>query len=457
MSTQKNSDQQLHRVLEERHINLMALGAAIGVGLFLGSATAIKMAGPAVIIAYGLGGAVIFFMMRALGEMAIHNPVAGSFSRYATDYLGPLPGYITGWNYWLLWLITCMTEIVAVGVYMGYWYPDVQPWIWGMAALAIMASINFIAVRAFGEFEFWFALIKISAIVLMIIMSLGIILFGIGNDGVAMGFSNMWANGGFMPNGWDGVLRSLQIVMFAYVGVEMIGLTAGEAKNPEKSLARAVDSVFWRILIFYIISLTMIMSIYPWNEITSDKSPFVMIFERMGIPAAAGVINFVVLTAALSSCNSGIFSTGRMLFSLAQQKQALPMFDGLNRKGIPGVAILASVLILGASVLASYQAAEDTFLLLTSASTFCAVWTWLTILISQLGFRRQLNPQELKVLKYKVPLYPLGSYFAILFLLTVVVMIAFSPQWISLVLGLAWVAFLVVMYYVMGYHKRAKQ
>lgn len=248
----QDSQQNLHRGLEERHINLMALGAAIGVGLFLGSAKAIQMAGPAIMVSYALGGFAIFLIMRALGEMAIHDPVAGSFSRYAQNYLGPLAGYLTGWNYWFLWIVTCMAEITAVGVYMGVWFPGVSSWVWALSALVIMGSVNFIAVKAYGEFEFWFALIKIVTIVLMIISSLGMILFGFGNGGVATGIAHLWQHGGFMPNGVQGILMSMQMVMFAYLGVEMIGLTAGEAKNPRKTLARAVDSVFWRILIFYV-------------------------------------------------------------------------------------------------------------------------------------------------------------------------------------------------------------
>ena len=301
------NNQELHRGLEERHITLMSLGACIGVGLFLGSAQTIELAGPAILIAYVIAGAMMFIIMRALGEMAIQNPVAGSFSRYAQEYLGPLAGFLTGWNYWFLWVVTCMAEITAVGVYMDLWFPDVPRWIWALAALVIMTLVNLITVKAYGEFEFWFALIKIVAIIAMIVIGLMIILFGFGNGGIATGISNLWKHGGFAPNGIKGILMSLQMVMFAYLGIEMLGVTAGEAKNPEKTISRAVNSVFWRILIFYVGALFVIMSIYPWNEIGTSGSPFVMTFEKIGIRQAAGIINFVVLTAALSSCNSGIF------------------------------------------------------------------------------------------------------------------------------------------------------
>ncbi|KMN32339.1 D-alanine/D-serine/glycine permease [Chromobacterium sp. LK1] len=448
----------LHRGLEERHINLMALGATIGVGLFLGSATAIKMAGPAIMLAYALGGFAIFLIMRALGEMAIHNPVAGSFSRYALDYLGPLAGYLTGWNYWFLWLVTCMAEITAVGVYMGIWFPDVPAWYWALAALVAMGGVNFIAVKAYGEFEFWFALIKIVTIVLMIIGGLGMIVFGLGHGGVATGISNLWSHGGFMPNGFSGVLMSLQMVMFAYLGVEMLGLTAGEAKNPKKALARAVDSVFWRILIFYIGALFVILAIYPWNELGTRGSPFVLTFEQLGIPAAAGIINFVVLTAALSSCNSGIFSTGRMLYNLAQQQQALPIFAKVSRQGVPVFALLMSVFALLMGVLLNYLAPKEVFTWLTAISTFGAIWTWVIILLAQLRFRRTLSREQLATLAYKMPFWPYGSYIAMGFLVLVVGLMAYFPDTrIALIIGPGWLAFLVVAYYLLGYNKRSAE
>lgn len=445
----------LQRGLEERHINLMALGAAIGVGLFLGSASAIKMAGPAIMISYALGGVAIFLIMRALGEMAIHNPVAGSFSRYAQNYIGPLAGYLTGWNYWFLWIVTCMAEITAVGVYMGVWFPDVPHWIWALSALLMMGSLNFIAVKAYGEFEFWFALIKIVTIVLMIVSSIGMIAFGIGNGGIATGISNLWSHGGFMPHGVKGILMSMQMVMFAYLGVEMIGLTAGEAKNPKKTLARAVDSVFWRILIFYVGALFVVMSIYPWDQIGTAGSPFVMTFEKMGIPAAAGIINFVVLTAALSSCNSGIFSTGRMLYNLAQQGQALPMFGKVGKNGVPNMAVLISVAMLLGGVLLNYIAPKEVFTWLTAISTFGAVWTWAVILVSQLKFRRMLTPGQVAKLEHRMPFFPYGSYIALAFLLLVIGLMAYFPETrIALIIGPGWLVLLVALYYLLGYHRQ---
>ncbi len=448
--------QELHRGLEQRHVTLMSLGAAIGVGLFLGSATAIKLAGPAILFAYALGGGVLFFIMRALGEMAVQNPVAGSFSRYAKDYLGPLAGYITGWNYWFLWVVTCMAEITAVGVYMKLWYPDVPGWIWALAALIAMASVNLITVKAYGEFEFWFALIKIVAIIAMILIGLGVIIFGFGNGGVATGISNLWSHGGFAPNGIKGVLMSLQMVMFAYLGIEMIGVTAGEVKNPEKVLVRAINTVFWRILLFYVGALFVIMSIYPWNEIGTSGSPFVLTFEKIGIGQAAGIINFVVLTAALSSCNSGIFSTGRMLFNLAQQDQAPKAFNKISKGGVPSFAILASAGALLIGVALNYLVPEKVFIWVTSISTFGAIWTWAVILLSQIKYRKQLSKEERANLKYKMPLWPYGSYVALAFLALVIGLMAYFPDTrIALFVGPLWIALLVAIYYGKGFNKSA--
>ncbi|MBY0148868.1 amino acid permease [Neobacillus niacini] len=454
---QKNANQ-LQRGLEERHITLMSLGAAIGVGLFLGSATAIKLAGPGIILGYAFAGMIMFFIMRALGEMAIQKPVAGSFSQYARDYLGALPGFLTGWNYWFLWVVTCMAEITAAGIYMEYWFPEVPRWIWALAALVIMASVNFLNVKAYGELEFWFALIKIVTIIFMIVSGLGMIVLGIGNGGIATGISNLWENGGILPNGITGVLMSLQMVMFAFLGIEMIGITAGEVKNPEKTLSRAIDTVFWRILIFYVGALFVIMSIYPWTEIGAQGSPFVLTFDKLGIPAAAGIINFVVLTAALSSCNGGIFSTARMLFNLAENDEAPKGLGKLNKNGVPSKAVLVTAGALLVGVVLNYLVPAKVFTWVTAISTFGAIWTWSMILLSQIKYRKGLTDTQLRGLKYKMPLYPFTSYFSLAFLLLVVGLMAFFPDTrIALIVGPLWLGILTAFYYGKGYHKRGKQ
>ena len=443
---------ELQRGLEARHITLMSLGAAIGVGLFLGSAGAIKLAGPAVLLTYALGGIFIFFMMRALGEIATDHPVAGSFSRYAQELLGPLAGFLTGWNYWFLWIVTCMAEITAAGIYMQLWFPDSPKWMWALFALILMTAINLIAAKAFGEMEFWFAMIKIVAIIFMIVLGLALILFGFGNDGVALGFSNLWSHGGFMPNGFSGVIAALPIVMFAYLGVEMIGVTAGEAKNPKKVIPRAINTVLIRILIFYIGALTVIMAIYPWNQITDGNSPFVMMFENVGIRYATGIINFVVLTAALSSCNSGIFSTGRMLFNLSHQKQAPKIFGKVGKTGVPTNAIYMSAIVLLIGVALNYFVDENVFTYITSVSTFGAVFTWIMILVTQIKYRQTLSTEQVNKLSFKMFLYPYISYISIVFFLFVVILMAFNEGTrIALIVGPIWMIFLLVLYF--GYYK----
>ena len=452
-----NNAENLNRGLKQRHITLMSLGSAIGVGLFLGSASAIKLAGPSILFGYIIAGLAIFFIMRALGEMAIEQPVAGSFSKYAHDYLGPLAGFITGWNYWFLWVVTCMAEITAAGIYMEYWFPGTPRWVWALIALVLMSALNFLSVKVYGELEFWFALIKIVTIICMIVIGTGIILFGFGNGGVATGISNLWSHGGWFPNGFTGLLLSLQMVLFAYLGVELIGVTAGEAENPKKTLSKAIDNVFWRILIFYVGALFVMMAIYPWNEIGDKGSPFVLTFEQIGIAKAAGIINFVVLTAALSSCNGGLFSTGRMLFTLAQQKQAPEKFGQLNKNGIPSKGILATAFVLLIGVALNYVVPAKVFTWLTSISTFGAIWTWGVIVVAQLRFRKGLSQEAQNKLTYKMPLYPLSSYTTLAFLVLVLGIMAYSNDTrIALIVGPIWLIALVVVYYAKGFHTTNK-
>lgn len=452
---QAQSNENLHRGLKERHIQLIAIGGAIGVGLFLGSATAIKTAGPALMLSYFVGGLIIFAIMRALGELAVSYPVSGSFSAYANTFLGPLPGYLTGWTYWFMWVVTCMAEITAVGIYVTYWLPDLPQWIPALAALIIMTLVNLINVSAYGEFEFWFALIKVVTIIAMIIIGLGMIIFGIGHGGAAVGISNLWTHGGFFANGVTGVVMALSMVMFAYLGVELIGVTAGEAENPEKSIPSAIDKVLWRILIFYVGALFVIMALFPWNEIGTKGSPFVLTFNAIGIGAAAGIINFVVLTAALSSCNSGLFSTGRMLYNLALQKKAPQMFGRVSKSGVPANGIIISSLFLLIGVVLNYLVPAQVFIYITSIATIGALFIWSIILLVQLNYRKGLSPKEIAELKYPMPWYPVSNYIALLFLVGVAIIMAFDAGTrIALYVGPVWFALLIASYYALGLNKQ---
>src|SRR6266850_2148959 len=336
----------LTRSLKSRHIQLIALGGTIGVGLFLGSANAIHKAGPGLLMSYAIGGVAIFFIMRALGELLTYRPVAGSFASYAEEFVGPFAGFVTGWSYWFMWVVTAMAELTAIGIYVHFWLPDVPQWLPGLCALALLYGTNLLAVRIYGELEFWFALLKVITIVGLILAGLAVIVFKLCALGPTASFSNLWSHQGFMPFGLLGVLLTLQIVMFAYQGVELIGVTAGEAENPTVVLPRATNSIIYRILLFYIGALVIIMSLVPWNELSPDMSPFVLMFDRMGVPGAANIINVVVITAAASSCNGGIFSTGRMLYSLALNGQAPKAFGQLNKRHVPAVGIHASAAVM---------------------------------------------------------------------------------------------------------------
>ncbi|MTD27147.1 proline-specific permease ProY [Erwinia sorbitola] len=435
----------LKKGLSTRHIRFMALGSAIGTGLFYGSADAIRMAGPGVLIAYLVGGAAAYIIMRALGEMSVNNPQASSFSRYARDYLGPLSGYITGWTYCFEILIVAIADVTAFGIYMGVWFPDVQHWIWVLSVVLIIGALNLATVKVFGEVEFWLSLFKVATIILMIVAGFGIILWGIGNGGQATGISNLWTNGGFMPNGWIGVVLSLQVVMFAFGGIEIIGITAGEAKDPQVSIPRAINTVPLRILVFYVGTLFVIMSIYPWNQVGTNGSPFVLTFQHMGIAAAATILNFVVITASLSAINSDVFGVGRMLHGMAEQGHAPKVFASVSRRGVPWVTVLAMMLAMLVAVYLNYLMPQKVFLVIASLATFATVWVWIMILLSQIAFRRTLTPEQQKELKFALPGGNVTAVIGILFLAFVIGLIGYFPDTrISLYVGMGWILLLLI-------------
>ena len=392
----------------------MALGSTIGVGLFLGSATAIELAGPSILLAYAVSGVVTFVVLRALGEMAVHHPVSGSFAVYATTYAHPILGFLVGWGYWAYWTIIAVAEVTAVGIYMQFWFPGSPQWQWALAAIVTMGGFNLLAARVFGELEFWFALIALGTVV---------IVWGFPGDWKPLGLGNLVNHGGFFPNGLTGCLLAMQMVLYAYVGAEMIGLTAGEAENPEKTLPRAINSFVWRIALFYVGAILVILAIFPWNRIAATGSPFVEVFERLGLAGAAGVVNFVVITAALSSCNGGVYASGRMLFSLASSRQAPRRLGQVSPQGVPRTAILFSVLVGMLGVAINYWAPQRAFEYLTSAVTFIGILIWLTILFTHARFRRRLGPEEVERLQFRMGFWPWSSLLAAAFLVGVVVIL----------------------------------
>ena len=364
-----SADGGLRRALTNRHIQMIALGGAIGTGLFYGSAAGIKLAGPSILLAYALGGAVIFFVVRAMGEMSVHRPSSGSFSRYANDYWSPRAGFVAGWNYWFNYIAVAMAELTVVGQYVQYWFPSVPAWASAAAVLLVITAVNLVGVKAFGEFEFWFSAIKVAAVVGMIVLGLYVIAAGVNSNPHLPdpSFGHLFGDG-FLAKGVTGLLASLVFVMFSFGGIELIGITAGEAENPQRSIPKAVNQVVYRILIFYIGALFVVMAVVPWDAIDGKLSPFVQIFDSVGIKAAAHMLNFVVLTAALSVYNSGLYSNGRMLYSLAWQGNAPKAFTKLSHRGIPYVGVLFSSLVTATAVAIVYFLPETAFTIVISTA-----------------------------------------------------------------------------------------
>ncbi|MGG2140684.1 proline-specific permease ProY [Symbiopectobacterium sp. RP] len=437
----------LKRGLSTRHIRFIALGSAIGTGLFYGSASAIQMAGPSVLLAYIIGGVIAYIIMRALGEMSVNNPQASSFSRYAQDYLEPMAGYITGWTYCFEILIVAIADVTAFGIYMSVWFPDVPHWIWVLSVVLIIGAINLMSVKVFGELEFWLSFFKVATIIIMIVAGIGIIVWGIGNGGQPTGISNLWSHGGFFSNGVMGMVLSLQLVMFAYGGIEIIGITAGEAKDPHKSIPRAINSVPWRILVFYVGTLFVIMSIYPWNQVGTNGSPFVLTFQHLGITAAAGILNFVVITASLSAINSDVFGVGRMMHGMAEQGNAPKVFAKVSQRGIPWVTVIVMMAALLVAVYLNYIMPGKVFLVIASLATFATVWVWIMILCSQIAFRRRLSENEVKALAFPLPGGLASSVVGIVFLVFIIGLIGyFEETRVSLYVGVLWIALLLLGY-----------
>jgi len=438
----------LKRGLSARHIRFMALGSAIGTGLFYGSASAIQMAGPAVLLAYLIGGAAVFMVMRALGEMAVHNPVAGSFGHYASTYLGPMAGFILGWTYAFEMVIVGMADVTAFGIYMGFWFPEVSRWIWVLGIVSVVGGLNLCNVKVFGEMEFWLSLLKVAAIVAMILGGFGIMLFGISTaPGQATDISNLWTQGGFMPNGVGGLIASFAVVMFAFGGIEIIGVTAGEAKDPHRVLPKAINAVPMRILLFYVLTMLVLMSIFPWQQIGSQGSPFVQIFDHLGITSAATILNIVVISAAVSAINSDIFGAGRMMYGLAQQGHAPKGFAQLSRNGVPWLTVIVMSCALLLGVLLNYLIPENVFLLIASIATFATVWVWLMILFTQVAMRRSMTAEQVAQLKFPVPFWPYAPMAAIAFMLFVFGVLGYFPDTQSaLIVGVVWIGLLVLAY-----------
>ena len=419
----------LRKGLTTRHIQMIAFGGAIGTGLFYGSAEGIKLAGPSLLLAYALGGIVIFFVVRAMGEMSVHRPSSGSFSRYANDYWSPRAGFVAGWNYWFNYVAVAMAELTVVGQYIQYWFPSVSAWASAAAVLLVITAVNLVGVKAFGEFEFWFAAIKVAAVVGMIALGLYVIAAGVNSNPRLPdpSFGHLFSDG-FLAKGLTGLAASLVFVMFSFGGIELIGITAGEAENPQRSIPKAVNQVVYRILIFYIGALTIVMAVVPWRQINGKLSPFVQIFDSVGISVAAHVLNFVVLTAALSVYNSGLYSNGRVLYSLARQGNAPKAFMRLSRRGIPYAGVLFSSMVTAVAVAVIYFLPETAFSILMAMALGASIISWVMILLTHRAFRKRIG-SGLADLAFKLPGGLASNAVALVSLVGVFILMAFNPDY----------------------------
>ncbi|ADM38656.1 amino acid permease [Bacillus spizizenii] len=438
--------QKLSRGLKNRHIQLMAIGGAIGTGLFLGSGKSIHFAGPSILFAYLITGVFCFFIMRSLGELLLSNTGYHSFVDFVRDYLGNMAAFITGWTYWFCWISLAMADLTAVGIYTQYWLPDVPQWLPGLLALIILLIMNLATVKLFGELEFWFALIKVIAILALIVTGIFLIAKGFSASSGSASLTNLWKHGGMFPNGWHGFILSFQMVVFAFVGIELVGLTAGETENPQKVIPKAINQIPTRILLFYVGALFVIMCIYPWNVLNPNESPFVQVFSVVGIVAAASMINFVVLTSAASAANSALFSTSRMVYSLAKDHHAPGLLKKLTSSRVPSNALFFSTIAILIGVSLNYIMPEQVFTLITSVSTICFIFIWGITVICHLKYRKT-RQDEAKANKFKMPFYPLSNYLTLAFLAFILVVLALANDTrVALFVTPVWFILLIIMY-----------
>ncbi len=441
----ENEDKsKLQRGLKNRHLQMIALGTAVGTGLFYGSTSTIAMAGPAVILSYLLGGIIIFFIVRMLGEMSVDEPVSGSFSYYASRYWSDFAGFLSGWNYWFLYVVMSMAELTAVGIYLSYWFTDLPQWVGAFACLLIITAINLVTVSAYGEIEFWMALIKISAIIFMIVF--GTYLIFADARPFPENFSHLWIHDGFFPHGIWGMLMATVPVLFSFGGIELIGITAGEAENPDKTIPRAINQVIYRILIFYVGTMIVLMSLWAWNEVGVEASPFVQIFENLGIPAAAHILNFVVLSAAISVFNSAIYSESRMLFGMAETSNAPKFFAKLTSRKVPMNGILVSAGMTLIAVVLNYLLPGKIFMYLMSIVIGAIVVTWALIILTHLKFRQHCAAVGHKT-KFPSILYPFTNYLCLIFLAGVIcLMFTMREMRLAVILMPFWICVIWLFY-----------
>jgi L-asparagine transporter-like permease len=410
----------LHRRLSPRQLSMIAIGGAIGVGLFLGSSVTIQLAGPGVILTYLIGALVAMVMAYSLAEMAVTHPVAGSFGVYAERYLSRWAGFAVRATYGLVQIIAIGAEVTAVAIYFAFWFPGVPAWIWVTLVSSALVAVNALQVGNFGEFEYWFALIKVVAILAFIAVGL-LLITGLG-PWPAVGLSNLTQHGGFLPNGWRGVWLALTLGITSYMGVEVIAVTAGEAQNPRQSIPRAMRTIVFRLILFYVLAISVMLAMTPWNSQGGgglNGSPFVHAFQTIGIPFAAGIMNLVVITAALSSANTNLYLSTRMLFSLARGGHAPEWLGRLSRNGVPHRALAISTGGMVAAILLAVFAPKNAFLLLYGTAVAGMFFVWVVILLTHLRFRQAIGPEAVAKLPLKLPAHPIPTILGIAALLAI--------------------------------------
>ncbi len=402
------------------------------------------MAGPAVVLGYAIAGIIAFLIMRQLGEMVVEEPVSGSFAHFAYKYWGPFAGFLSGWNYWVMFVLVGMAELTAAGIYMQYWLPHVPTWIWAAGFFILINAVNLVNVRLYGETEFWFALIKVLAIIGMI--GFGIWMLSTGRGGEHASIDNLWRDGGFLATGWKGLILSLAVIMFSFGGLELIGITAAEARSPETTIPKAVNQVVYRILLFYIGSLIVLLALYPWQGIKSDSSPFVMIFHNLDSNMVASALNFVILVASLSVYNSGVYSNSRMLFGLSVQGNAPRFLTKVSRRGVPVNSLLLSGAITSLVVLVNYLLPQKAFGLLMALVVATLLLNWIMICMAHLKFRAAMRRKG-RESKFKALFAPASNYICIAFLLMILgLMCTMDGMRLSAILLPVWVLFLFVAF-----------
>ncbi|WP_089914199.1 amino acid permease [Lentzea albida] len=405
---------------------MIAIGGAIGVGLFLGAGGRLATAGPSLILSYAVCGLAAFFVMRALGELVLHRPVSGSFVEYAREFIGPWAGFTSGWLYWLNWAMTGIAEITAIAIYMHKWFPDLPQWITALVALVVLVAINLLSVKLFGELEFWFSVIKVTAIVVFLVVGTGLVIGNADIGGTTASVSNTLGHGGLFPAGIGVALMTLQAVVFAYAAIELVGIAAGETKDPEKVMPRAINGVVYRIAIFYVGSVLLLTMLLPWDHFTGTESPFVTVFSALGVPVVGDIMNAVVLTAALSSCNSGLYSTGRILRSLAQKGEAPAVTGRMNSRHVPYGGILFTGVAYLFGVVLNYIVPKEAFDIAIAVASLGVVSTWATLIICQLRLRKKAMAGEIQRPSYRMPGAPYTSYGTLAFLALVIGQMAFA-------------------------------